>query len=278
MSKIYAMSDIHGHYDEFIESLSKVDLSDADNRLILLGDYIDGGSQSFQVISKIIELEKKFPDQVITLLGNHEEYFSEWLFEEDGGSKYTSYDTIISFIGQNKRKNIVDTVVSDFSISDEECLVQINKKIRDCVTSEYPAIVDWFRNKYYNSERFYETDNQIFVHAGVDEELGENWKLYSNPDILLINFQQVSDIFIRILFQDILLLQRSQMTQAISEKSTMTKKVIILLMVVLVKVILYPFFVIIPSLNHITTRRVTVGVDVNDFCPMSLTETLNNNT
>ena len=23
MSKIYAMSDIHGHYDEFIESLSK---------------------------------------------------------------------------------------------------------------------------------------------------------------------------------------------------------------------------------------------------------------
>lgn len=68
------------------------------------------------------------------------------------------------------------------------------------------------------------------------------------------------------------------MTQAISEKSTMTKKVIILLMVVLVKVILYPFFVIIPSLNHITTRRVTVRVDVNDFCPMSLTETLNNNT
>ncbi|HFI0427696.1 TPA: metallophosphoesterase [Streptococcus suis] len=188
MSKIYAMSDIHGHYDEFIESLSKVDLSDTNNRLILLGDYIDGGSQSFQVISKIIELEKKFPDQVITLLGNHEEYFSEWLFEEDGASKYTFYDTIISFIGQNKRKNIVDTVVSDFSISDEECLVQINKKIRDCVTSEYPTIVDWFRNKYFNSERFYETDNQIFVHAGVDEEFGENWKLYSNPDIFTNKF------------------------------------------------------------------------------------------
>ena len=188
MSKIYAMSDIHGHYDEFIESLSKVDLSDTDNRLILLGDYIDGGTQSFQVIAKIIELEKKFPDQVITLLGNHEEYFSEWLFEEDGASKYTSYDTIISFIGQNKRKNIVDTVISDFSLSDEECLAQINKKIRDCVTSEYPEIVDWFRNKYFNSERFYETDNQIFVHAGIDEEFGENWKLYSNPDIFTNKF------------------------------------------------------------------------------------------
>ena len=95
---------------------------------------------------------------------------------------------------------------------------------------------------------------------------------------LLTNFQQVSDIFIRILFQDILLLQRSQTTQAILGKSTMTKKVIILLMVVLVKVISYPFFVIIPSLNHITTRRVTVGVEVNDFCPISLTQILNNNT
>ena len=188
MSIIYAMSDIHGHYDEFIESLSKVDLTDTDNRLLLLGDYIDGGSQSFQVILKIIELEKKFPDQVITLLGNHEEYFSEWLFEEDGASKYTSYDTIISFIGQNKRKNIVDTVISDFSLSDEECLAQINKKIRDCVTSEYPEIVGWFRNKYFNSERFYETDTQIFVHAGVDEEFGENWKLYSNPDIFTNKF------------------------------------------------------------------------------------------
>ncbi|MBO4125690.1 metallophosphoesterase [Streptococcus suis] len=46
MSKIFAMSDIHGHYDEFIESLSKVDLSDKNNQLILLGDYIDGGSHS----------------------------------------------------------------------------------------------------------------------------------------------------------------------------------------------------------------------------------------
>ena len=34
----------------------------------------------------------------------------------------------------------------------------------------------------------------------------------------------------------------------------------ILLMVVLAKVISYPFFVIIPSLNHMTTRRVTYAI------------------
>ena len=54
MAKIYAISDIHGYLDEFINALSKVDLSDKNNRLILIGDYIDTGIQSFQVISKII--------------------------------------------------------------------------------------------------------------------------------------------------------------------------------------------------------------------------------
>ena len=54
MVKIYAISDIHGYLDEFIDALNKIDLSDKQSRLILLGDYMDNGSQSFQVISKII--------------------------------------------------------------------------------------------------------------------------------------------------------------------------------------------------------------------------------
>ena len=82
MAIYYSMSDIHGHFNEFINSLSKVDLSVKDNRLILLGDYIDNGSQSFQVISKIIELEELYPNQIITLLGNHEEWFYDWLILE----------------------------------------------------------------------------------------------------------------------------------------------------------------------------------------------------
>lgn len=67
MAKLFAISDIHGYLDEFISSLSKVDLSDKNNRLILIGDYIDNGLQSFQVISKIIELEEVYPNQIITL-------------------------------------------------------------------------------------------------------------------------------------------------------------------------------------------------------------------
>lgn len=54
MAKIYAISNIHRYLDEFINALSKVDLSDNNNCLILIGDYINNGIQSFQVISKII--------------------------------------------------------------------------------------------------------------------------------------------------------------------------------------------------------------------------------
>ena len=54
---IYAMSDIHGCLVEFEEALSLVDLS-KDNKLILLGDYIHGGPDSYGVLKRIMELEK----------------------------------------------------------------------------------------------------------------------------------------------------------------------------------------------------------------------------
>lgn len=51
--KIYAMSDIHGCLQEFEAALDLVDLS-GDNKLILLGDYIHSGADSYGVLKKII--------------------------------------------------------------------------------------------------------------------------------------------------------------------------------------------------------------------------------
>ena len=50
------MSDIHG----FLDALSLVDLDDKNNMLILCGDYIHGGSDSYGVLEKIMELKKKY--------------------------------------------------------------------------------------------------------------------------------------------------------------------------------------------------------------------------
>lgn len=70
---VYAMSDIHGCYSEFMDALELVDLS-GNNKLILMGDYIDGGGFDKQVLDKIIELQKRYgTNKVIALMGNHEE-------------------------------------------------------------------------------------------------------------------------------------------------------------------------------------------------------------
>ena len=58
---IYAMSDIHGQYDLFskrIEQLRPL-LQNNDNKLILLGDYIDRGNQSFECIKLAFDLERE---------------------------------------------------------------------------------------------------------------------------------------------------------------------------------------------------------------------------
>jgi serine/threonine protein phosphatase 1 len=71
MKRLYAISDIHGCFDTFYELLiSSINLRKSD-RLILLGDYIDRGEKSKEVIDFIIDLVMKGFD-ITPLMGNHE--------------------------------------------------------------------------------------------------------------------------------------------------------------------------------------------------------------
>jgi serine/threonine protein phosphatase 1 len=60
MAYIYAMSDIHGELEIFQDALSAVDLSDDNNKLILLGDYIDMGPKSCGTLYFIKALQEIF--------------------------------------------------------------------------------------------------------------------------------------------------------------------------------------------------------------------------
>lgn len=75
--KIFAMSDIHGCLQAFETALELVDLS-GDNKLILLGDYVHSGPDSYGVLNKIMELQIKYGvEKVVALMGNHEEMVIE---------------------------------------------------------------------------------------------------------------------------------------------------------------------------------------------------------
>jgi serine/threonine protein phosphatase 1 len=69
---IYAIGDIHGCLDAFQDALELIDLS-GDTKLILLGDYVHGGYDSYGVLNTIIRLQRKNAGKVIALIGNHEE-------------------------------------------------------------------------------------------------------------------------------------------------------------------------------------------------------------
>ncbi|MDT5638773.1 metallophosphoesterase [Streptococcus pneumoniae] len=177
MAKLYAISDIHGYLDEFRDALNKVNLNDKDNRLFLLGDYLDNGLQSFQVISKIIELEEVYPNQIITLLGNHEEWFYDWLIlDKPTASAFP--ETIKSFFSPEELNYIFKSNANNFETA-------VRNEIKNNI--KFNPFINWFK-KRYRDERYYETETQIFVHAGIDEEVGKLWKELTSSEIFTNKF------------------------------------------------------------------------------------------
>lgn len=177
MAKLYAISDIHGYLDEFRDALNKVNLNDKDNRLFLLGDYLDNGLQSFQVISKIIELEEVYPNQIITLLGNHEEWFYDWLIlDKPTASAFP--ETIKSFFSPEKLNYIFKSNANNFE-------TDVRNEIKNNI--KFNPFINWFK-KRYRDERYYETETQIFVHAGIDEEAENLWKELTSSEIFTNKF------------------------------------------------------------------------------------------
>ncbi|UZW53655.1 metallophosphoesterase [Sphingobium sp. JS3065] len=77
--RVYAIGDIHGRDDLFAELLDRIAQDDAHRPplprlLILLGDLVDRGPQSAQVVERAMELARS-DEHVRFIKGNHEEMF-----------------------------------------------------------------------------------------------------------------------------------------------------------------------------------------------------------
>ena len=67
------IGDIHGCDQTLRALLDKIQPGNED-KLILLGDLFDRGSESWEVFHTVQELEKRFGQQFVLLRGNHEDY------------------------------------------------------------------------------------------------------------------------------------------------------------------------------------------------------------
>lgn len=71
------VGDIHGCFDEFIALLKKVHYKKNQDRLILLGDLMDRGPKSWEMLKLAIKWKKENPDRFLTIRGNHDQYIVE---------------------------------------------------------------------------------------------------------------------------------------------------------------------------------------------------------
>lgn len=191
---IYAMSDIHGCIEELQKQMEQVDLS-INNRIVFLGDYIDYGDSSYQVLQYIWDLQKKYGDKkVIVLKGNHEQMFLEWIddyrnISSDGVEDYMIFNDWLRTdfeYGANTISTFLSSQQMEFlnQISRTCSLETISREAVQMILSSHENIIRWIKNM----PSYYEAENQIFVHAGVDEDAGEYWMWGTSDNILLGKF------------------------------------------------------------------------------------------
>ena len=136
--KIFAVSDIHGYFDEFKQALDEAGFEDnnPNHLLVTCGDHFDRGMQPLEVMNYLMNL-----NNVVMIRGNHEEMF-EHLCEKRNPQSY------------------------DYSNGTMPTIMLLANNIHnaDMIYDSALRSTAEFRNKMVN---YFETKNYIFVHGWI---------------------------------------------------------------------------------------------------------------
>jgi len=157
---IYAIGDIHGCVKELTFLHEKIITNDKfkikDDLIIYLGDYIDRGLKSKQVIDQIVKL-KNNKIKIINLMGNHEEFLTDFLFNKVNNiKKWLQFGADQTF--KSYDIEIVDFIKDGF---DDIIIDRLRNTLLKKMGNEH---IDFFNNL----EVSFSTKKYLFVHAGID--------------------------------------------------------------------------------------------------------------
>ena len=107
--RLIGITDIHGEYDKLSYLLDKIEPNEED-KIIFMGDYIDRGKKSKQVVDKVISMAEICSCEY--LIGSHEyallhaknDKYYDYLFWNYGGDatveSYGSFENIFKLHGE----------------------------------------------------------------------------------------------------------------------------------------------------------------------------------
>lgn len=113
IKNIVVVGDIHGDFRSFKEIRK---FANKKNILVFLGDYADRGGNGAEVIAGVRGLLEKYPENVIALKGNHEDY-------TPSGEPKAYPNTLIHEVGKEKWPSFFSDLKENFL--DKLCLAAI---------------------------------------------------------------------------------------------------------------------------------------------------------
>ncbi len=103
---VYVIGDIHGCVDKLGELLDLIDddiaqSSGGAGKVVFVGDYIDRGDNSADVLAFVSQATANHPDVILGLMGNHERMMLDFLADPTGSAKrwlrYGGLQTMASY-------------------------------------------------------------------------------------------------------------------------------------------------------------------------------------
>jgi serine/threonine protein phosphatase 1 len=178
VGRIYAIGDIHGCYGQLIGLLGQIPIDWSRDRAVFMGDYIDRGLHSFEVVQHLIEIKAHYPETVF-LKGNHEQMLEDYLSGRDrmiylynGGQQ--TLDSYLRHAGGLERYPIPDAHLRFFAslqlMFETEEYIFVHAGLRQGLPPERQRAEDllWIRENFIDS-RYSFGKRVIFGHTPFDE-------------------------------------------------------------------------------------------------------------
>lgn len=153
--RTFATGDIHGDLRALVRVFEQLPELDAGDTLVFLGDYVDRGPSSAQVVEWVRSLPSRTPAKVVALRGNHED---AWLRVIDRG-----WPQFVLPVAHGCREAMESYLGRIEGPLDEGQLRAMFEG------SFFPLdVVAWFRRLPH----YYEDEHAIYVHAGLVKQEG----------------------------------------------------------------------------------------------------------